>query len=109
MASHWNFCRKADFEEVATEFAQFVEGAELIIHNAPFDVDSSMPSLSGLILTFRRWLNSVTCWTRCRWRDTSTRAMEQSGCACQRYEIDNTSRIHGALLDAEILAEVTLQ
>ena len=101
---------KPTFARVAREFIEFVDGAELIIHNAPFDVgfldaelrgfDGSLPSLAE----------------RCEITDTLIMARSRHpgqrnnlDALCQRYGVDNSSReLHGALLDAEILADVYL-
>ena len=101
---------KPRFAEVAPAFVEFVRGAELIIHNAPFDVafidhefrllpDGPQP-LAGLceitdsLLVARR---------RHPGQKNSLDAL------CRRYGVDNSDRdLHGALLDAELLADVFL-
>jgi DNA polymerase-3 subunit epsilon len=102
------------FAQVAERFLEFVDGAELIIHNAPFDVaflDSELmrwASLSGA--------QPVGIRTRCRVLDTLALAREMHpgqrnglDALCKRYSIDNSHRaLHGALLDARILADVYL-
>lgn len=98
------------FPQVAAEFLDFVRGAELLIHNAPFDigfldaelsrVDSSHPGLASL----------------CKITDTLQMARARHpgqrntlDALCNRYGVDNSQRdLHGALLDAEILADVYL-
>jgi DNA polymerase III subunit epsilon len=105
---------KPKFAEVAARFLEFVDGAELIIHNAPFDV-------AFLDSEFKRWAtlsggNVVTVRERCRVLDTLALARElhpgqRNGldALCKRYSIDNSHRqLHGALLDARILADVYL-
>jgi DNA polymerase III subunit epsilon len=105
---------KPRFAQVAERFLEFVDGAELIIHNAPFDVaflDSELmrwASLSGA--------QPVGIRTRCRVLDTLALAREMHpgqrnglDALCKRYSIDNSHRaLHGALLDARILADVYL-
>lgn len=100
---------KALFKDVASEFLQFVDGAELIIHNAPFDV--------GFLNAELRQANlSKAIEKYCRIFDTLVLAREKHpgqrnnlDALCKRYEIDNSNRqLHGALLDAEILALVYL-
>jgi len=101
---------KPVFFKVVDDFLDFVRGAELIIHNAPFDV--------GFINHELRLLNASigkieSC---CRIADTLTMARQlhpgqrnSLDALCKRYGIDNTHReLHGALLDAEILADVYL-
>ncbi len=101
---------KPTFDQIAEEFLEFVRGAELVIHNAPFDVGFINAELDRLEPR-RGALDSV-----CSVIDTLQMARHKHpgqrnnlDALCQRYEIDNTSRtLHGALLDAEILAEVYL-
>lgn len=98
------------FAAVAEEFVEFVDGAELIIHNAPFDVgflDSELQRLDA---------DAVPLNQRCEITDTLVMARARHpgqrnnlDALCQRYGVDNSSReLHGALLDAEILADVYL-
>lgn len=101
---------KPTFDRVFEEFLDFIEGAELIIHNAPFDVgfiDAELQRLDPeLPLTA----------TRCSITDSLVLARSRHpgqrnslDALCQRYGVDNASRtLHGALLDAEILADVFL-
>jgi DNA polymerase-3 subunit epsilon len=100
---------KPRFEDVVQDFMDYVRGAELIIHNAPFDVgfiDAELQRLQG-------W-NSLGSY--CSIVDTLTMARQKHpgqrnslDALCGRYDIDNSQRQkHGALLDAEILAEVYL-
>lgn len=101
---------KPRFAEVAGDFVNFIRGAELIIHNAPFDV--------GFINHELRRLeeSSQPVGDFCRIIDTLVMARQlhpgqknNLDALCKRYSIDNSSReLHGALLDAEILAEVYL-
>lgn len=101
---------KPKFAEIAQEFLEFVEGAELIIHNAPFDTGFLDYELG---LLGAEW----GCMTdRCRILDTLVLARERHpgqknslDALCSRYQVNNTHRVlHGALLDAEILADVYL-
>ena len=102
---------KPRFAEIADEFFEFIEGAQLIIHNAPFDV--------GFINEeFRRvgQLDRSRVDTYCAVLDTLVMAREMHpgqrnslDALCRRYGVDNSGReLHGALLDAEILADVYL-
>jgi DNA polymerase III subunit epsilon len=100
---------KPKFSDIADEFEDFVRGAELVIHNAPFDVGFLDNELSRL---GRQKLALICAGVV----DTLRMAKEQNpgkkaslDALCDRYEIDNGHRtLHGALLDAEILAEVYL-
>ena len=102
---------KPRFGEVADELMQFVQGAELIIHNASFDV-------GFLDAEFARLKSPapVRVGALCQVLDTLALAREMHpgqrnslDALCKRYGIDNTHReLHGALLDARILADVYL-
>ncbi|MDR5902050.1 MULTISPECIES: DNA polymerase III subunit epsilon [Halomonas] len=103
------------FAEIADEFWAFIEGGELVIHNAPFDVgfiDHELTMLNASRGEPR--LGPVA--EHCRILDTLQLARDKHpgqrnnlDALCKRYEIDNGHRVlHGALLDAEILAEVYL-
>lgn len=101
---------KPRFGDIVDDFVRYIQGAELIIHNAPFDV------------------GFIDCeFTLCK-RDSRTRQLcsvldtlvmarkiypgqkNNLDALCKRYEIDNSHReLHGALLDAEILADVYLR
>jgi DNA polymerase III subunit epsilon len=95
------------FEQVAAEFIEFVSGAELIIHNAPFDMGFLNMELSRLGMD--KLENSVSGII-----DTLKMAKEMRpgqrnnlDALCRHFGIDNSKRtLHGALLDAELLAEV---
>lgn len=100
---------KPRFEDVAVEFADYLRGAEVIIHNAPFDV--------GFIdVEFARLPERLEMATLCEVTDTLVMAREMHpgqrnslDALCSRYDIDNAHRTkHGALLDSEILADVYL-
>jgi DNA polymerase-3 subunit epsilon len=97
------------FAEVCAELIAFIDGAELIIHNAPFDVgflDAELARLPGM--------RAVAAM--CRVLDTLAlaRALHPGqrnslDALCKRYSVDNTRReLHGALLDAGILVDVYL-
>jgi len=98
------------FGSIADDFLAFVEGAELVIHNAPFDV--------GFINAELRRLGSGprSITENCGILDTLALAKQRHpgqrnslDALCKRYGVSNSHReLHGALLDAEILAEVYL-
>lgn len=101
---------KPRFDEIAEAFLTFVDGAELIIHNAPFD-------LSFLDYELQRWRRGIPKLdTVCGVTDSLTLARQKHpgqknnlDALCRRYHVDNSQRqLHGALLDAEILADVYL-
>ncbi len=101
---------KPRFAEVVDEFLTFIRDAELIIHNAPFDVGFINAELARLGVAYGQ-LSGY-----CRVLDTLVQARRlhpgqrnSLDALCKRYSIDNAHReLHGALLDAEILAEVYL-
>jgi len=101
---------KPRFAEIADELLAFVEGAELVIHNAPFDVgfiDNEL-SLSGHKHASITELSGVLDTLELA-RDLHPGQRNNLDALCKRYEVDNSSRtLHGALLDAEILADVYL-
>jgi DNA polymerase-3 subunit epsilon len=99
---------KPRFRDIAQDFLDFVKGAELIIHNAPFDV-------GFLNHEFSTGGHAKFCIDdHCTIIDTLklARAMHPGqkndlDSLCRRYSVDNSTRtLHGALLDAEILADV---
>ena len=101
---------KPIFSEIASEFIKFVEGAELVIHNAPFDVgfiDAELDRLEPAAGKLEGLCGVIDTLVMARHKHPGQR--NNLDALCQRYEIDNSSRsLHGALLDAEILAEVYL-
>lgn len=100
---------KPRFEDIADDFLSFVEGAELVIHNAPFD-------MGFLNHEFAKLDKPIKLEDYCSVLDTLVMARQKHpgqknnlDALCKRYDIDNSSRtLHGALLDSEILAEVYL-
>jgi DNA polymerase-3 subunit epsilon len=101
---------KPRFGEVAADFLAFIRGAELIIHNAPFDVGFLNHELNLL------GQGHGALGDYCTVLDTLEHARRlhpgqrnNLDALCKRYGIDNSQReLHGALLDAEILADVYL-
>ena len=101
---------KPTFDRVVEEFLAFIDGAELIIHNAPFDVgfiDAELQRLDPRAAPDRNLVLDYRFAGACRSRHPGQR--NSLDALCQRYGVDNASRtLHGALLDAEILADVFL-
>jgi DNA polymerase-3 subunit epsilon len=101
---------KPTFIQIAREFMDFISGAELLIHNAPFDTGFINYELH---LTKQNW-QPLTEY--CRIIDTLVIARQlhigqrnSLDALCKRYNVDNTQRdLHGALLDANLLAQVYL-
>lgn len=112
----WNDLKdKPLFAQVADDFVRYIDGGELLIHNAPFDV--------GFLNAELQWLNAQLGEQRygriedyCKVFDTLAFARRRHpgqrnslDALCKRYEVDNSGRtLHGALLDSEILADVYL-
>lgn len=102
---------KPRFADVVQDFLAFTAGAELIIHNAPFDVGFLNHELSLLKHTAPPNIesNSTVFDTLAYARKKHPGARNSLDALCKRYGIDNSHReLHGALLDAEILADVYL-
>ncbi|EGA70049.1 DNA polymerase III subunit epsilon [Vibrio sinaloensis DSM 21326] len=101
---------KPEYQDVHQEFLEFIKGAELVAHNAPFD--------TGFMDYEFEMLNAQIGKTEDYCKVTDTLAMAKKifpgkrnnlDILCERYGIDNSHRtLHGALLDAEILADVYL-
>lgn len=98
------------FGEIAVDFIEFVRGAELIIHNAAFDVGFLDAELALLGPAWGRTEDYCTVFDSLRLaRETHPGQRNSLDALCRRYDIDNAHReLHGALLDAELLAEVYL-
>ncbi len=101
---------KPRFADVAEEFVEFVRGAELVIHNAPFDVGFLDAELARLGADWGRIAEFCgVCDTLQLARSKHPGQKNNLDALCRRYEVDNSQReLHGALLDAEILADVYL-
>ncbi len=94
------------FADIADDFLDFVRGAELIIHNAPFDVGFINAELSRIGKTLITDICTVTD-TLAMARELHPGRKNSLDALCERYAIDNSARtFHGALLDAELLGEV---
>ena len=101
---------KPRFAEIAEELLEFLAGAELVIHNAPFDV--------GFLEHELKLIEHRICRLHGHCGILDTLAMSRKmhpgqrhslDALCKRYEVDNSQRdLHGALLDARLLADVYL-
>ena len=98
---------KPKFADIVDEFLEFINGAELVIHNAPFDI--------GFLNAELRRIDRVPVETVCNGvidtlrmaKDLHPGKRNSLDALCERYEIDNSGRtLHGALLDTELLADV---
>lgn len=100
---------KPRFREIVDEFLDYVRGAELIIHNAPFDVGFLNSELGMLRLEPVRHYCPLVVDTLKMAKELHPGQRNNLDALCRRYQIDNSGRmLHGALLDAELLAEVYL-
>ncbi len=100
---------KPAFEDVVDDFLAFVAGAELIIHNAPFDVGFIDNELALMGREDRLADHCTVLDTLEMARDLHPGQRNSLDALCKRYDVDNSSRtLHGALLDAEILGDVYL-
>ncbi len=98
---------KPKFAAIAAEFLDFIRGAELVIHNAPFDVGFLNAELARLKLPPIGEVCSGVVDTLKMAKDLHPGKKNNLDALCDRYEVDNSHRtLHGALLDAEILGEV---
>jgi len=97
------------FAEIAPALLEFIRGAELIIHNAPFDIGflnkelelTGLPALNNYCVSVIDTLKLA--------KELHPGKKNNLNALCDRYQIDNSHRtLHGALLDTELLAEVYL-
>jgi len=95
------------FQDVAQDFLNFIQGAELIIHNAPFDVGFINAELGRLGLS-KLEDNEVHITDSLQFaKDLRPGQRNSLDALCRAYDIDNSERtLHGALLDAQLLGEV---
>lgn len=105
-----NLRDKPVFADIASEFIDFVRGAELVIHNAAFDVGFLDAEFGLLGSAWGRTTDYCTVFDTLKLaRDMHPGQRNSLDALCKRYEIENSHReLHGALLDAELLAEVYL-
>ena len=102
--------QKPLFRQIAGDFVEYIQGAELIIHNAPFDMaflDAELERLGdgwGKTLDYCTVLDTLPLA-----RELHPGQRNNLDALCRRYDVVNEHReLHGALLDAELLAEVYL-
>jgi DNA polymerase-3 subunit epsilon len=101
---------KPVFARIAADFIEFIAGAELIIHNAPFDLgflDAELQRMPQAQAAIKDLCTVIDTLVMARAKHPGQR--NNLDALCQRYHVDNSQRdLHGALLDAEILADVYL-
>lgn len=101
---------KPRFKQIESEFIEFVRDAELIIHNAPFDIgflDAELQRNKSPVAGMGSICSVLDSLLLAREKHPGQR--NNLDALCKRYGVDNTQRdLHGALLDAEILADVYL-
>lgn len=102
---------KPRFADVVKDFIEYIDGAELIIHNAPFDVgfiDHELKQLGdeyGKVATYCTVIDTLVMARKMR-----PGKKNNLDVLCKEYEVNNAHRdLHGALLDAELLSEVYLR
>ena len=102
---------KPFFADVVTDFVDFIKGAELIIHNAPFDtgfINHEFQLLSAKHAPVESFCSILDTLAMARHKHPGQK--NNLDALCKRYEVANEHRtLHGALLDAEILADVYLR
>ena len=100
---------KPQFKEIADDLLEFIKGSTLLIHNAPFDLGflNHELKLAGIKKTIESICPIIDTLELSKQQRPGT--MHNLDALCRRFEIDASSRtIHGALLDAKILAQVYL-
>ena len=109
LTSHF-LADKPRFHQVESEFLEFIDGSELVIHNAPFDIgflDHELRATKTDALQIASFCPILDSLLLAREKHPGQR--NSLDALCKRYGVDNTQRqLHGALLDAEILADVYL-
>lgn len=100
---------KPRFADVAAEFLEFVQGAELVIHNAPFDTAFLNAELALHGMNTLQTYTGEVIDTLLMARNLHPGQRNSLDALCKRYGVDNSTRtLHGALLDCELLAQVYL-
>jgi DNA polymerase-3 subunit epsilon len=101
---------KPVFSEIVDEFMKFIDGGQLIIHNAPFDIgfiNNELKLNKGSYKVVEDYCSVIDTLVMARQKHPGQK--NNLNALCKRYMVDNSQRdLHGALLDAEILADVYL-
>ncbi|MBL4573666.1 MAG: DNA polymerase III subunit epsilon [Gammaproteobacteria bacterium] len=109
LSSHF-LADKPRFHQIESEFLEFIDGSELVIHNAPFDIgflDHELRATNTDAVEIASFCGVLDSLLLAREKHPGQR--NSLDALCKRYGVDNTQRqLHGALLDAEILADVYL-
>ena len=96
------------FKDISDSFLKFIDNSQMVIHNAPFDIKFLNHELSLLNLPSLELANAID--TLVIARRTFPGAKVNLDALCRRFKVDNSSRkYHGALKDAELLAEVYVE
>ena len=102
---------KPRFGDIAQDFINYIDGAELVIHNAPFDVgflNNELQRSNAILGSVEEHCSVLDTLSLARRLFPGQRATLDA--LCKRYGVDNSKReLHGALLDAELLAEVYIE
>ena len=100
---------KSLFKDIADEFLNFIQGSELIIHNAPFDIGFLNMELGRIgLANIEEHIEKVTD-SLVMARNLRPGQRNNLDALCRAYKVDNSKRSqHGALLDAQLLGEVYL-
>ena len=100
---------KQKFFDITNELLEFIDDAELIMHNAPFDVGFLNNELGlAKLQPLENYCHSITDTLKIA-KELHPGKRNNLNALCERYQINNSKRVlHGALLDAELLAEVYL-
>ncbi len=98
------------FREIIDELIQYIDGAELIIHNAQFDINFLNHELNWAGKRYKKIESYCSVFDTLPYARRKHPGQHNSlDALCRRYHVDNTNReVHGALLDAELLAHVYL-
>jgi DNA polymerase III subunit epsilon len=106
--THEDLSDKPRFEDIVDEFLDFISGCELLIHNAPFDVAFLNAELERIGRPRVEAVCTVSDTLELA-RDMHPGKKNSLDALCERYAVDHSKRtIHGALLDAQLLADVWL-
>jgi len=98
---------KPKFAQIAGELRDFIHGAELVIHNAPFDLGFLDAEFARLDLSATETVCASVVDTLKVARELHPGKKNNLDALCERYQVNNAHRnLHGALLDAELLADV---